>query len=441
MPTLLENFNKLGFIEKLDGSDERFEKIEQASQALKDRFEEKPSLMLRAVLAALDPDISSSDPSIVLAEEALLDVWKAMLSVHTDPPIQLYRAIILDACNQLSEGINAVILWNTITDTLPTISLGRERDLLVSTFQQWARNSEEYSLVIPEIIGVKRAPANKYPQSLEFQSRPTIEIDSEKLKLELAGSAHPNYRNQSNPDIKQPNPHYSHNSHDWAWEFSDQLTNILSRRFNNVYIKMNQAIEGIGKEIKEQDEQRIKDLKTLLSSQRTWLQQTLEENQQSKRAEHQRLNTLWWSEALYSPSMCISYRELEPMFPPVVMALDLLNEIAIPTPASVGYALSETVGKLPNHGFDKAYKLVEVLDVICAKKTQYDLNLANDIQLPPDQGRLSIRDIVILCLCSEPSDLSCLLERAGLNQNYSITLPRLSQAIFRQEQAVRLTGE
>ncbi len=59
---------------------------------------------------------------------------------------------------------------------------------------------------------------------------------------------------------------------------------------------------------------------------------------------------------------------------------------------------------------------------------------------PPTEGRLSLRDLVILTLEDRQLDLDKSVKRAGLSGEISMSLPEFARALFRQEQAVRLAG-
>src|SRR5688500_824479 len=114
MAGLLTEFLAAGLIEKLDGKDERLAKMDRAATVVAEQLLGHRPGLIRAILAGLDPDVPARDPAIAQAELALVTEWKSMRSVHTSPPIGLFRAILLEACNQAAEGKNnAAILWLT----------------------------------------------------------------------------------------------------------------------------------------------------------------------------------------------------------------------------------------------------------------------------------------------------------------------------------------
>lgn len=437
MSELLKSLNKAGLVEKLDGDDERFAKIESAAKNVAEKFKESPPFMIRAVLAGLDPDIPSDDPVIMMAADALVDVWTSVRSIHIDPPVFLYRTILLDACNHVAEGLNAVILTHTAADTLTTVRLGREKGIVLEMLERWARLSEEYSLTVPTISDIKRAPVTKKIELAAFVTVSSKKTDREKLLPSIAMASGQNYKGNS---LGEHNPYWPHqHPQQWAGEFSDRLTKVLANQIDFVLSGTAQSCNEIIKQIGPREQTVLDSVKDLLSSQRSWLQEVVKQSEEQRKADHLRLNTLWWCEALYSSSLKCSYRELPLVLAGAVMPFDLLEEVQTPTPASVTYALSETVAKLPDAEVVKSYKIHELLNTIIENSSILPEEWAHELESPPKSGRLSIRDMVVAALQGE-KDIQKLLQQANLGPDFTISLPRLSQAIYRQEQAVRLAG-
>ena len=59
------------------------------------------------------------------------------------------------------------------------------------------------------------------------------------------------------------------------------------------------------------------------------------------------LDVLWWSEAKYSPSLRLGYREMQRAVAAVAMAHDLSMLVPAMAPTSVTYVLGETVAAIP----------------------------------------------------------------------------------------------
>jgi hypothetical protein len=67
---------------------------------------------------------------------------------------------------------------------------------------------------------------------------------------------------------------------------------------------------------------------------------------ESHDASRMRLDVLWWSEALYSPSLGCGYREMELPIATLAAVVDIAAIVPALSPASVSYVLGETVYRL-----------------------------------------------------------------------------------------------
>lgn len=438
MSELLRALNKVALIEKLDGDDERFTKIEEAATNLAEVFRENPSNLIRAVLAGLDPEIPLDDPAIIQAEEALVNVWASMRSVHIDQPLFIYRSILLDACDQVAEGKSAAILWYTAADALPLVRLGKEEKAVRAILASWALKAEQFALIAPELIDGKRAPGVKKLNLEALESVEALKVNRANLKARVEAASGPSNRDGQVIESDKSNRQWPNSGAPWSYDFSDYMTSTLSIQFNSVYKNIADAQNGLRTAINSHNESNAKTISEVLSSQRSWLQGTVNQAEQSRRSEHLRLNTLWWCEALYSPSLQCSYRELDPALAVALMPIDLLDATQTPVPASVAYTLSEAVNKLPEMSFGQKYDIVKLLAKLGAKRDMVSDDWVGKIFQPPKSGRFSLRDLVISVLLGDDINLNDLISRTGLDQGFEISLPDLAKAILRQEQAVLL---
>jgi hypothetical protein len=182
-------------------------------------------------------------------------------------------------------------------------------------------------------------------------------------------------------------------------------------------------------------------LQTALTNQRRWVHEALKSASARQRVEQIRLDALWWAEAMYSTPLRRSYREIPPALAAAVMAIDLIDAVTSPTPASVGYLLAETVARLPGAGHGERHKLTDVLDSLRETRGKLPRAWRDAPATPPPEGRLSIRDLAVLALGDREWSATTALKRAGLPADAEIALPDLARAVFRQEQAVRLAGQ
>lgn len=442
MARLLTEFLAAGLIENLDGDDERLVKMEKAAASVSRRLVARPPGLIQAILAGLDPDVSTDDPAVAEAEEALVSEWKSMRSVYTSAPVGLYRAILLDACAQAGEGTNAAILWLTAADTVPRMRLGKEEPVVRDMLTRLAERTEQAALVLPATSGGTReeqplVDVSTVPTLAAQQSR---RVDRDALLLRLAAAVWPQPR-KGKPALNNPNPHVLTNTpQEWAWEFSDRMRDILADEMDALANEIAQRQTELATHLQTSYVDVIKKLSTALMFQQQSLHELLNASEARNSAQKLRLNALWWSEALYSPSLRRSYRELPVPLACVVMAFDLLAEVTKPTPSSVGYLLAESVHRLPEAGFDHERALRELLDALREVRRHLPTGWAERFSRPPLRGRLSLRDLVLVALDNQTTDFDEAMARAGLPADTALSLPELSRAIFRQEQAVQLAG-
>ena len=111
MESILESFLSYGLIENIDGNDERYAKIEQATKALAEGFREEPSILVSAIVSGVNPCVELLDENIIKAKECLQMEWKAYSSAYTDEPVNLFRGMILEPCEIVAEqGFNASLI-------------------------------------------------------------------------------------------------------------------------------------------------------------------------------------------------------------------------------------------------------------------------------------------------------------------------------------------
>jgi hypothetical protein len=220
MTDLLTQLLNAGLIDKLDGNDERFTKMEKAAEAVAQQLREQPPLLIRAILAGLDPDIPADDPLLVQAEQALINEWKSMRSVHTDRPVNLLRAILLAACNlAVEDGDNAAIIWLTASDTLPMLSLDKEEAVVRQMLEAWDKRSEANATFNLDSSAkeTKEALLNELElPEIEETEQPKVNRPALLLKIEMAVGPH-NSQGQAGND---PNPYWPQNNGNWSHQFA-----------------------------------------------------------------------------------------------------------------------------------------------------------------------------------------------------------------------------
>lgn len=425
MTNLLSEFLAVGLLGQIN-DDVVLDKIDRAVKTLAESFSTQPKVLMRAVLAGLDPDIPATDPSIEKAKQALLAEWRTMSGAYTDEPIGLYRATLLEACNQCAEGMNAVVLWLVAADSLGIYRLGKEEKVVRAFLQELGQKTEKYVFKssgfhsMPDELDQKESSGsgNQVEITTGFE-----EVDRSNLRNRVAAAAGQNYKGS---DVDDPNPYWPANNGNWSGEFTDRMTALLA-----------DELDRLAKQMQQGQEEFAEHMQSFLQTQRQAIQSAITDHEHQRRTEQLRLDALWWSEALYSPALGQSYRELLPEVAALVMAQDLLQVVSLPTPASVAHLLAETVQRLPSAGYEIKKPIGGWLEQVrqCADKPTLDFEPA------PKDGRLSLRDVFAWAVSDQTWDSAKALQRAGIEATHEISLPALARALFRQEQACRLAND
>jgi hypothetical protein len=441
---ILTGFLGAALIDNIAGDDTRFKKMVAASLSVSEELKAEPRLLIPAILAGINPDISPEDPAIKQAKSALIAEWKTMETVYSSPPIGLYRAILLEACNQAAEeGNNAAILWLVAADTFYWMKLGKEETIVRALLEEFSLATEKLAIHSHEVSKPAREKVIKMSNSLDVELTEIEGIDKDDLHPKIgdaAGNSHVKL-DGTNSNAGNANRYGTNQIPNWAGDFAIRMSDLLASELNTLAEKAEnrdqELLDGISVWINGQSEA----LEQFFNEQRLFIQRVAKSNIDEQKAEQTRLNVLWWSEALYSSPLRKSYRELEPHLAAALMPIDLLTQITLPAPASVSYMLSETVCKLPNANFDKEELLEELLVKLRSLKNTLPTEVFEGLIQPASEGFLTLRDLVILALTETTSDLEILSKRAGITSDFKISLPVLSRAIFRQEQAFLLAEE
>ncbi|GIA94117.1 GTPase-associated system all-helical protein GASH [Vibrio cholerae] len=437
MDAILDSFLSLGLIESIDGNDERYAKIEQAAQKLAEYYREERDQLIPAILCGLNPNVSLDELPINKAKELLQNEWKAFLTAYTDEPVNLYRSIILEACSQVSEeDNNAAIMWLTACDVFPLLRCGKEEKVLRSFLQSLGRTAEQNAIVgVPDLSFRKE-------ETIKLDELPTPVftkkgVDKDDLRERIGGAAGSQYINQDGQQVAgtNPNRYYpNQNPVPWAGDFAERMSEIIASEIEFIEDKsINKQMKSLGS-LK-------KSVEKALNEQRLALQRQQNAFLDYQRQEQTRLNVLWWAEALYSTSQKESYRSHFPEIAAVLMPYDLLEEIQLPSPASVVFTLAEAVGKLPECSHDRNYSFYEILTEIRNKRSQLDPCWLETLTSRLDEKNSNIGGMVVRALVDENCDFNSLIEASFIPQDWRCSLPELSRAIFRQEQAYRLVAE
>jgi hypothetical protein len=425
MADVLSKLVNRGFVPKLDGDDSKLAKIQEASNALATEFAGSPRRLIRAILAGIDPDVAADDPEIAAAEAAVLQRWSTMRTVHTDSPINLLRAVLLDACFQAAQGPLAAVVWLTIADHLRFMRLGLEGAVVHERIDGLSIRVEEQALV--GLGGEKPKPpgAIKIPK-IEVANVPTTPNVAEKATLAAIAKKRFPFSMPAGGNWQ----HLMNATNDWMSAFPDGLSSLLS--------ELQQGAEQNAQTDRSKFVKAFADVTAAversLNAQQEWARAVQTEYEMASRVQ---IRALWWAEALYCPSLRVSYRRLPATVATVAMSFDLADEVGAPAPASVGYLLAETIAKLPSASFDESWPVWSILDELREHRGRLPGEWRDRLELPTE-GCLSVRDLLVLALHENGSRYETAKDEFHARFEEPVNLPDFGHTIYRQEQAYRI---
>ena len=136
---ILMKFLKLGLID-LQGSDEKLDKLETTSISLAKLLDANPSKTLSYALIASDPKAPDDDPVVKETISILEENWITYSNTFSGTPIQVVRALLLQALViSAEENQQVAIAFVSITrNVLPHTEIGNEIDMwkkLIAKFE------------------------------------------------------------------------------------------------------------------------------------------------------------------------------------------------------------------------------------------------------------------------------------------------------------------
>ena len=370
MSKVLDGINNLSLIEKLDGEDRRFDNMVKATSLLVERLEKDEALLIAFILTSIDQTPNDNDIAIEIADECFKEVWKSARSIYIDTPFLLYRSMLLDACQQVA------------------LKDKRFAYILWNT--------------IADILPYKRFGAEREVFESVFTqwAKESEEFTSLKLLENGKGNKIPFPR-------KLP-----------KFELSTELEDIHD--FQTMYTKLSEDFTS-RESLYQIQYQKFEQYKEAI-------------NENIRSNENLKLETIWWSKALYSPSLNQSYREFEGKIALIIMVSDLLSLVENAPPASVSYLLSETVANLTDIDIEDKLTLKEIWTYYSSSADK----LPTEISSPLTEALYdswTFSDFVVMALKGSSISEAEAITKLGIDQDTRISLPSLAQAIFREESA------
>ena len=416
MSTLQELLN-LGLV-AIGSDDSRFAKMEATGTVLVKHLLGNPALVIPATLIAIDREADADDPILTLVDEQLVKKWKTVRNTHVNTPRELLRAIIIQALSALGTDnpSMAALIWQTAVSPINhnQARLGKEGDLVSKLLQDFQKRAEEEATAQARFSDL---PLKKHRNREAIQ--PHAQLQNKNFVPDIGRAAGPT--DSGGTPFETPNPHWPSEGEPWSYEFTPRMTAALVKAVN---FGMKQVLVPIDKELQSQQKQLEQQLTSHLETIRMRVAD--------------RLDVLWWSEAKYSPSLRLGYREMQRAVAAVTMAHDLSTLVPALAPASVTYVLGEAVAAISRDDSNEPWSVETLLDALRTS----DLNLREAI---PDttttNGRVPLFALVAKAIGGNRVAREDVSGRTGIDPGLEISLPDFSMWMFRDIQARRLTEE
>lgn len=425
---VLLQFLEAGAID-LKGDDSKLEKLRSTAKDLTSLLKKTPAKTAPFTMAAADPRIEATDPTIEEAMTTLRKQWETVSNAFSGRPVAILRAVLLDALVQASRADDsiAVAFVSTARNALAYSESSDEaliwRAALAEIETKVDAHAEaEWST--PEMITVG---ALEYTPPDVVAAKPKAPtVDQAELSAKIMNAAGPWGNNSSDRNQYQVNAH----PQQWTQEFSNRMGAILAAEFGSVAKALAPATIDLAHPLTSLSEAVAEHVKVALagfSGATAGLQR--------------RTNLLWWKEALYSPSAHKSYRELDPFDAAALMALDLHDLLPMYSPASVSAFLTEAIRRLDEDSCQTADCDAETL--LRAARTGgalQPLRFTAAQYLPAPAGRGPLLSLIGYPAEHGVLDGIALRRFAGIDSATRMTPSTWGTYLFRELQAARVTS-
>ena len=430
---LLKFLNK-GLI-NVGGDDDKLGHLRQTAADLAAILEKAPAKTTPFALVAFDPDVPTTDQTIVEVEDALRQRWETYVNTFASTPITVFRAILLDALIKAC-GHNEIVAAAFVAsarNVLPFMEVGGEREIwadVVGEIETRVEERSEREWATPESIFV---PELKFESPSEAEIRITSKrVNASIIRTKFEEAAGPQSHapdgtqrdTEGNPYWPQNNPQH------WVYEFGTRTAKAVGDTINGAIADL--SIDGLDLPGLTQD------MTQVISEHLTT---TLQAVSGATAGLQRRTNLLWWKEALFSPSVRKSYREISPFEAATLMAYDMHQHIPTFSPASVAAFLRETVIDLPTIDQEQKFQIRKLVEKTRDASILAEIRIEASKLVAAPAGRSSILGLVgypEVELQIDDHDFRGLI---GVKPDTMLTLPDWSVWVFRELQAARAITE
>ena len=429
---LLRFLNK-GLID-VGGDDDKLRRLRQTAADLTGTLEENPAKVSSFALVAFDPDVPAADPTIIEVEEALRKNWETYINTFAETPVAVFRAMLLDAliraCGK-NETVAAAFVASA-RNVLPLMEVGGEWEIwadVVADIEGKVERRAEREWATPESISV---PDVKFGSASDAEIRILSgKANRSSLSTKLQAAAGPTSHSPDGQKATGGNQHWAQDtSGHWVYEFGTRTAEAVGETIDRAIGRL--SLEGVDLPGFTQE------MGAAISESVTT---TLQAVSDATAGLQRRTNLLWWKEALFSPSVRTSYRDMTSLEAAVLMAYDMHLQIPTFSPASVAAFLRETVIALPTIENEEKTAIRELVERTCDSEVLSELRSEAGKLVDAPRGRSSILAVIGHANTMSQIDDRGFRDRVGAKPEKALTMAEWSVWIFREFQAARAVAE
>lgn len=424
----LMRFLEIGAI-NLNSDDTKLEKLRTTAKDLSASLRKVPSKTVSFTMVAADPSISPTDPVLEEAMAALRKRWETVANAFSGRPVNVLRAVLLDAVVQAAreDDAIAVAFVNTARNALAHAETADEaliwRDA-VCEIETKVDARAEAEWATPEMISVEPLKYTAPKASVAEFEAPTIERSN--LQAKILSAAGPG-------GAAPTNRYWPHNDpQNWSQEFAKLMTNAIA-----------DAVEAVAAELTPSPVDLFEPLSSLANSVTKHVEAALASFSGATTGLQRRTNLLWWKEALYSPSAHESYLEMPVFQASALMALDLHEQVPTFSPASVSSFLKEAIRCLPAEPESEGNGRRDVAALVRDAKTATFMQPFRAVAAhyaPAPVGRGPLLSLIGHVQYPAATETASLRALGGVDESATMTPAEWGTFLFRELQAARATS-
>lgn len=424
--SVLQELLNLGLVD-IGTDDSRFEKMQTAASAFATKLKEEPDLLIPSTLIAIDNEVDEDNPLFALVEDMVILEWPTLRNTHVNRPRELLRSIIIAALKAAIEGKPeaAGVVHNTATSPCKygQARLGKATPVIEQLLKEACYIAETEAIQRAGLVSsaVKKRGKKSVADPISLDLKGAIAAADILTDVERASGP----SNVKNETLTDPNPHWPNAANPWSHQFAPRMAATLVKAVNLGTKRLGESLS--------------KSLADYLGSVEERLTSEVRQTEQSLAASHDasrmRLDVLWWSESLYSPSLGFGYREMELPTAAVAAVADLAAIVPALSPVSVNYVLGETILRLSRILDDEDVKTLGFyLGELAKAKNEF----VKDFPQAIPEMRLPLLGLVVDASGGVAPSEEIFHSRAGLDISLKLSSGEFAMWVFRDLQARRL---